>query len=68
MISDGSSISNLIGDEAIGNGGDIIIDTGSLSLIKGSVIQASHNGEGNLGNINIQANDSVSIRLFAFSC
>jgi filamentous hemagglutinin family protein len=61
ITANSSSISNIIGNGAIGNGGDITIKTGSLSLLEGAVIRTEHNGEGNLGNIDIQAKDSVFI-------
>ncbi len=56
-----SSITNLLSNEAKGNGGDITIETGSLSLTEGSSVSITHDGEGNLGNINIQTKDSILI-------
>ncbi len=45
---------------AEGNGGDINISTGSLSVADGAMLQASTSGLGNAGNITIQATDTVS--------
>jgi filamentous hemagglutinin family protein len=44
---------------AVGNGGDIRITTGSLSLTNGSQLVASTLGQGNAGNIFIHARDRV---------
>jgi filamentous hemagglutinin family protein len=46
--------------EALGNGGNIEIDTGSLSAINGANISASTFGLGNAGNIIIRASDRIS--------
>jgi filamentous hemagglutinin family protein len=43
-----------------GQGGDINITTGSLSLTNGGQVDASTVGKGNAGNINITARDAVS--------
>lgn len=45
----------------VGNGGDIDIQTGKLSLNNGSYFFASTSGKGNGGNISIQAKDTVSL-------
>ncbi|MBN4005476.1 filamentous hemagglutinin N-terminal domain-containing protein [Nostoc sp. LPT] len=47
--------------ELVGNGGDIDIQTGKLSLDNGSYFFASTSGKGNAGNISIQATDTVSL-------
>ncbi|OKH20232.1 hypothetical protein NIES593_19605 [Hydrococcus rivularis NIES-593] len=53
---------------AIGNGGDLIIEAGSLLTINGARLSASTAGEGNSGNIIIRARDTVSFdESFAFS-
>ncbi|MEI2577789.1 two-partner secretion domain-containing protein [Scytonema sp. PRP1] len=44
----------------VGNGGDIIITTGSLSVSDQGRISTSTQGQGDAGNIQIQANGSVS--------
>jgi large exoprotein involved in heme utilization and adhesion len=45
---------------AVGNGGDIIITTGSLSVSDFGRISTRAQGQGNAGNIQIQANGTVS--------
>jgi large exoprotein involved in heme utilization and adhesion len=50
-----------VGDTAKGNGGDINITTGSLSLIQGSTLFSGVYGLGNAGNININARDTVTV-------
>ena len=45
---------------AIGNGGDIEIYTGSLELSKGATIAANTFGEGNTGNVIINATKTIS--------
>ncbi|MDZ8093520.1 MAG: filamentous hemagglutinin N-terminal domain-containing protein [Nostoc sp. DedQUE05] len=47
--------------ELVGNGGDIDIQTGKLSLDNDSYFFASTSGKGNAGNISIQATDTVSL-------
>ena len=48
-----------VGSEAVGDGGDINIQTGSLSLKDGAGITASTLGQGDAGNITVQADQSV---------
>ncbi|MEL7246132.1 MAG: filamentous hemagglutinin N-terminal domain-containing protein, partial [Cyanobacteria bacterium J06573_2] len=43
-----------------GKGGDIQITTGSLSVTNGSSLSTTTNGQGNAGNIRINANDTVT--------
>jgi filamentous hemagglutinin family protein len=47
---------------AVGNGGDVTIETETLSISDGAVITAATNGQGNAGNILIQARDSVFLK------
>ncbi len=49
----------------VGNGGDININTGSLSLINGSQLLAGTIGQGNSGNVIINARENVSLNGFA---
>ena len=56
-----SSIVNFVGENLIGKGGDIEIRTGSLSILDGSFIDTFHNGQGNSGNIIVDARDRVVI-------
>ena len=44
---------------AVGNGGDISITTGDLSLTNASLVDASTLGDGNAGNVQIQARDRI---------
>ena len=60
-FTDGSLISHVVNREAIGNGGDINIKTGSLELANDSQITTSPLGQGDGGNININATDSIAI-------
>jgi large exoprotein involved in heme utilization and adhesion len=56
-----SSIVNNVEDlNAIGDGGNIDITTGSLSATNGSQINSFTRGQGNAGDINIQASDTVT--------
>jgi large exoprotein involved in heme utilization and adhesion len=50
-----------VGGTAKGDGGDIDITTGSLSLIQGSTLFSGVYGKGNAGNININARDTVTV-------
>lgn len=49
------------GKQAIGNGGDINITTGSLLMTNGAQLNALTRGRGDAGNVNINARDTVSI-------
>lgn len=46
---------------AKGNGGDIKITTGSLSITRGAELNALTKGEGDAGNVTINARDTVSL-------
>lgn len=46
---------------AVGNGGGIIITTGSLSITKGAQVNASTFGEGEAGNIQVNAANSITL-------
>ena len=56
-----SGIANNVRLNSIGNGGNIIIDAGSLSLENGTQIEALTFGRGNAGNVTVKAKDGVSI-------
>lgn len=60
-LNDGSFISHNINDDAIGNGGNVNITTKSLLLTNDSEISTSPFGQGNGGNINIDATNSIVI-------
>ncbi|MEH1843797.1 MAG: filamentous hemagglutinin N-terminal domain-containing protein [Nostoc sp.] len=57
----GSSVSNLVRLESQGNGGNITIDSDSLSLQDGAQIAASTLGQGNAGNVNVNVTGAVDI-------
>lgn len=50
-----------VGTQAVGDGGDISIQTGSLSLTNGGQLNAITKGQGNAGNVRINARDRVFI-------
>ncbi|MEA5548789.1 hypothetical protein VB816_27750, partial [Limnoraphis robusta CCNP1324] len=50
-----SNIFSTVGEDVVGNGGNIQIETGQLRLTEGAKIQSSTFGQGNAGNINVQA-------------
>ncbi|NEO44104.1 MAG: S-layer family protein, partial [Moorea sp. SIO4A3] len=54
---EGSAVGALVETGAIGNGGDISIDTSFLELTNGAQVLAQTFGEGNTGNISINATD-----------
>ncbi|AFY55541.1 filamentous hemagglutinin family N-terminal domain protein [Rivularia sp. PCC 7116] len=62
-IKDGisSDISSFVGIGAVGNAGDININTGSLTLAEGSEINAKTSGQGNAGNIIVNASQNISL-------
>jgi filamentous hemagglutinin family protein len=49
-----------VGEGAIGKGGDVTINAGSVEIRDGSEIQASTRGKGNSGTITINARDTIS--------
>ena len=55
-----SSIFNIVGEEAIGEGGDINITTDFLSATDGSRIVTFTNGQGNSGDVIIDAGEIIS--------
>jgi filamentous hemagglutinin family protein len=57
---DGGDAISAVNETAIGKGGDIRITTNSLSLTNGSQLLASTNGQGDAGNVIIDARDHVS--------
>ncbi|GAB1540367.1 hypothetical protein NUACC21_30360 [Scytonema sp. NUACC21] len=56
-----SSIRSVVGTGAEGNGGNINIKSGSLSLTDDALLTASTFGKGDAGSISIQARDAVSL-------
>ncbi|MHC5771336.1 MAG: two-partner secretion domain-containing protein, partial [Nostoc sp.] len=55
----GSEISNLVKQGAFGNGGNITIDSGNLSLSDRAGINASTLGVGNAGNVTVRAKNAI---------
>ncbi len=55
-----STIFNTVESNAIGNGGNITIQAGSLSLTDGAELIAETYGQGNAGNITVQVRDRVA--------
>nr|WP_273039902.1 filamentous hemagglutinin N-terminal domain-containing protein [Iningainema tapete] len=60
-IDDGSLIANVVQPEAIGNGGNINITTGLLTLRDNALLNASTNGQGDSGRVFVQASGAVSL-------
>ncbi len=57
----GSGIVTAVNQEAVGMGGAIVIDAGSLSLRDGGQLRASTFGQGNAGNVTVTARNAVSL-------
>ena len=64
---DGNAVTSRVEATGIGNGGNITINTGTLSLTNGGQIDGSTYGRGNSGDIAISARDRVSIDGFQLS-
>ncbi|MCC5620479.1 S-layer family protein, partial [Nostoc sp. CHAB 5715] len=56
-----SAIFSYVSTGTIGNGGNITIDSGSFSLKDGAQLVASTYGQGNAGNIRINAKDAITV-------
>ncbi len=56
-----SFISNTLQERAFGKSGDINITTGSLNISNNSFIDAATFGQGNAGQVSIQAKDNISL-------
>jgi filamentous hemagglutinin family protein len=54
-------ISNSIGAEGVGKGGNILINAGSLSLQDGSFLSSATDGQGNAGNIDVTVSRAINI-------
>jgi filamentous hemagglutinin family protein len=59
-LTDLTLIANTIRPGAVGKAGDIIITTGSLSLLSGAQLQSRTRGQGSAGNVTITARDTIS--------
>ncbi|HEY9675093.1 MAG TPA: filamentous hemagglutinin N-terminal domain-containing protein [Waterburya sp.] len=60
-LTNNSIVSSAVLFRAVGKGGDINIQAGSLSLTDSALLYARADGQGNAGNIFVVANDSVSL-------
>ncbi|MFN6455014.1 MAG: filamentous hemagglutinin N-terminal domain-containing protein [Nostoc sp. EfeVER01] len=69
VLFDGANAFSGIGNEAVGNAGNISIKAGLVSLSNNTYLSASTSGRGNAGIININARDSVSFdqKSYAYS-
>jgi|GEM_PF-2559804 CHAT domain-containing protein len=56
-----SGIATIVTESAIGNGGDISIKAGSLTLTQGGLLSASTEGRGSAGNIFVDVKGAVSL-------
>ncbi|MBD2535326.1 filamentous hemagglutinin N-terminal domain-containing protein [Nostoc flagelliforme FACHB-838] len=56
-----SFINSSVETGTVGNGGNIIIDSGSFSLQNGARLSASTSGKGNAGNVTVSAKDVVDL-------
>ncbi|NEO37071.1 MAG: filamentous hemagglutinin N-terminal domain-containing protein [Moorea sp. SIOASIH] len=56
-----SNVGEFVRQDAVGNGGNITIRTGSLSLTQSGQIEANTNGRGDAGQITIVADDTVTL-------
>ena len=61
VLDRGALILAQVQEGAVGNGGDIIIDAGSLSLRGDSFVSADTRGQGDAGNIDIDVDGTVSL-------
>ncbi|MUG92522.1 filamentous hemagglutinin N-terminal domain-containing protein [Scytonema sp. UIC 10036] len=59
--SSSSGIDSFLGANTVGRGGNISITSGSLSLVNGAEIASSTFGQGDAGNITIDASNTVSL-------
>ncbi|MGB7442004.1 MAG: S-layer family protein [Coleofasciculaceae cyanobacterium] len=50
-----------VDDEATGNGGDIFIETQGLRILDGAILGASTFGEGNAGNLTVNATEAIEV-------
>ena len=58
---DESFIENQVNRDKVGNAGNVIINTGTLSLTKGGAVSADTFGQGNAGLVMISASDTITI-------
>ncbi|MEH1840722.1 MAG: filamentous hemagglutinin N-terminal domain-containing protein [Nostoc sp.] len=56
-----SGVFSIVQSGAVGNGGNITIDSGTVSLNDGATLDTRTQGQGRAGNITVRARDSVSL-------
>ncbi|MEH2160724.1 MAG: S-layer family protein [Nostoc sp.] len=56
-----SDASSDVSNEGVGNGGNIYLKTGSLSLTNGGQVSTNVSGQGNAGNITVEASGNVKL-------
>ncbi len=56
-----SNIDSLVGEKAVGNGGDVSIYTKNLSLSNGASVTSSTLSEGDAGSLTVRASDSIKL-------
>jgi large exoprotein involved in heme utilization and adhesion len=61
ILINNSSVVSAVASKAQGSGGDIRIRAGSVALVNGGNLNAVTEGQGNAGNITIDAKDAISI-------
>jgi filamentous hemagglutinin family protein len=61
IVGSSSGILNTVSSNATGQGGNITLDTSSLFLQDGAQLQALTLGRGNVGNVTVNAKDTVSL-------
>lgn len=61
VLLDNGDIFSDVNRGAVGDGGNIEISTGSLSVINGAQLQTDTEGEGNAGDVTVDARNSVSL-------
>ena len=65
-IDEGSLVLSQVQEEAIGDSGDIVIDSNNLTVNGGSLILADTKGEGNAGNITFKVADTFTVNESSF--
>jgi large exoprotein involved in heme utilization and adhesion len=56
-----SSIDSFVGSSVVGNGGDIQIKAGSLSMTDEAILSTRTNGQGDAGDISVEVEDTISL-------
>jgi filamentous hemagglutinin family protein len=62
LVLGSSSISSVIGPSVVGNGGNITIQAGSLTLDDGAIISSSTDGQGDSGDIRLMVEENLLLR------